>query len=84
MANKKSSEAVTQVRIGISDSNQELNFETESSRDEVQALTAQALASNTPLVLTDTKDRAVIVPAAKIAFIELGAASDRKVGFTTL
>jgi hypothetical protein len=84
MATKKGSESQTQVRIGISDSNQELNFETPLAREEVQALISTALTSLTPVVLTDSKERTVIVPVAKIAFVELGSAPERKVGFATL
>ena len=84
MATKKASESATQVRIGISDSNQELNFETPLSRDEVQAVVSAALASAQPIVLTDSKERTIIVPVAKLAFVELGSTPDRKVGFATL
>jgi hypothetical protein len=84
MATKKASESATQVRIGISDSNQELNFETPLSRDEVQAVVSAALASAQPIVLTDSKERTMIVPVAKLAFVELGSTPDRKVGFATL
>jgi len=84
MATKKASESATQVRIGISDSNQELNFETPLSRDEVQAAVSAALASAQPIVLTDSKERTIIVPVAKLAFVELGSTPDRKVGFATL
>ena len=84
MATKKASESATQVRIGISDSNQELNFETPLSRDEVQAAVSAALASAQPIVLTDSKERTIIVPAAKLGFVELGSTPDRKVGFATL
>jgi hypothetical protein len=84
MATKKSSESATQVRIGISESNQELNFETEISRDEVQGLVAKALETQQSLILHDIKERTIIVPVGKISFVELGATPDRKVGFTTL
>ena len=84
MATKKNSETATQVRIGISESNQELNFETESTREEVANLATKAFESNSSLILTDSKDRTIIVPVAKISFIELGATPDRKVGFNSL
>jgi len=84
MATKKGSESVTHVRIGISDSNQELNFETSLSREEVQALVSAGITGSTPVVLTDSKERTIIVPAGKIAFVELGSTAERKVGFATL
>jgi Protein of unknown function (DUF3107) len=84
MATKKNSDASTQVRIGISDSQQELNFETPISHEEVAAAVSAALSSGTPLSLTDSKERTIMIPAGKIAFVELGATPDRKVGFATI
>ena len=84
MATKKSSEQSIQVRIGISDSNHELVFETESAQEKVLSLANEAIEKKTSLELTDTRNRIVLVPAGKIAFIEIGDASERKVGFTTL
>ena len=84
MATKKSSEQSIQVRIGISDSNHELVFETETAPDKVLSLANEAIAKKTSLELTDTRRRTVLVPAGKIAFIEIGDSAERKVGFTTL
>ena len=84
MATKKSSEQSIQVRIGISDSNHELVFETETAPDKVLSLANEAIEKKTSLELTDTRRRIVLVPAGKIAFIEIGDSAERKVGFTTL
>ena len=82
MATKKS-DVTTDVRIGVSDSNVDLRIETQNSADDVLALVQEALKNEAPLVLTDTKGQKILVPAKKIAFVELGSASERRVGFTT-
>lgn len=84
MATKKSSSGTTEVRIGVSDSNQELHIEVEGSSEEVIALVNNAVESGKPLKLTDIKGRQTIVPAAKIGFVEVGPAPERRVGFATL
>jgi hypothetical protein len=83
MASAKNS-STTQVRIGISQSNQELNFECDLGRDEVQAIITKALDGNSTIVLGDTKGHTVMLAASKVAFVELGSNADRKIGFTTL
>lgn len=84
MATKKSSAGTTEVRIGVSDSNQELHVEVEGSAQEVIDLVSSAVESGKPLKLTDVKGRQTIVPAAKIGFVEVGPAPERRVGFATL
>ncbi len=81
---KSSSESNTDVRIGISDSPQELNFQTSLDVAAVQALVEDALGKNQVLALTDSKGRQVIVASNKISFVEIGESPERRVGFTTL
>ena len=72
------------VRIGIVQTVKELEVELEqdADRDAVMAEIEKALASESVLWLTDRKGRRVGVPAAKVAYIEVGApSSDRRVGF---
>ncbi len=85
MSTKKSaSQANTDVRIGIADSPQELNFQTELEVAAVQALVEEALNKNQVLTLTDAKGRQVIIAHNQISFVEIGESADRKVGFTSL
>jgi hypothetical protein len=81
---KNSSEARAEVRIGIADSNQELNFESNSDVASVQALVTAALDKGTTLVLTDARGCQVIVAANKISFVEVGESAERRVGFANL
>jgi len=70
-----------EVKIGIQMGPRELVVDTSASAEEVeQALTA-ALADGKVLVLTDKKGGKVLVPADKIAFVELDLAEPRRIGF---
>lgn len=80
MSTKRNSQSST-VRISVSEAAQELNFETALSADEVKALVSQALASGQPLMLTEIKGREIIVPAAKIGFVDISITQERRVGF---
>lgn len=70
-----------EVRIGIQMAPRELVVDTSvSAQDIEQALTA-ALADGKVFVVTDSKGGTVLVPAAKIAYVELDQAGPRRVGF---
>jgi hypothetical protein len=81
---KKESEIKTSVRVGISETSQELHFETNLESEKVVALAHDAITGNKTLELTDLKNRIILVPAGKISYIEIGDTSDQKVGFTSL
>lgn len=82
MATKKTG-GTTDVRIGISDSNQELHIEVEGAAEDVIKSITSALEGSKPVSLTDTKGRQTLVPHNKIGFVEVGTAPERKVGFAT-
>ncbi|MGC1238946.1 MAG: DUF3107 domain-containing protein [Acidimicrobiales bacterium] len=72
------------IRIGIVQSMKEIDVElpSDADRDQVMKDVEAALGSDQVLWLTDRKGRRVGVPAARIAYVELGTpASDRVVGF---
>jgi hypothetical protein len=71
-----------EVKIGVQHATRELVLEREQSPDEVQEAVAQALSGKTGLLqLTDDKGRRVIVPSDRLAYVEIGEVSIRKVGF---
>lgn len=73
-----------EVRIGVQHANRELMVESSQSSDEVQQLVSRALSGEDPvLVLVDERGRRVVVPAEKLAFVEIGEESARRVGFGT-
>ena len=62
----------------------ELTVETEATGAEVESDLRKALADGTMLTLTDEKGRRVLVPADKVAYIDLGQEKTRPVGFGTV
>jgi Protein of unknown function (DUF3107) len=74
--------AGVEVKIGITDSPRELVFTSAQTPSEVEALVAAALAKDADVLgLTDEKGRRFLVNSAKIAYVEIGAADSRRVGF---
>jgi hypothetical protein len=71
------------VRIGITQTPRELELEMAEDGEAVAKTVEAAIAAGDKLLwLTDKKGRRVGVPAAKIAYVEIGTPSDeRKVGF---
>src|SRR3984957_5447233 len=74
--------ADVEVKIGITDSPRELAFSSAQTPGEVEELVNAALgAGSNVLSLTDEKGRRFVVNAAKSAFVEIGVADSRRVGF---
>jgi hypothetical protein len=74
--------APVEVKIGITDSPRELAFSSAQTPGEVEELVSAALGGNSNLLsLTDDKGRRFLVNTAKIAYVEIGAADGRRVGF---
>lgn len=71
-----------EVKIGVQDANRELVVESSQSRDEVVSLLRSALVDGDGVLeLSDERGRTVLVPTAKLAYLELGEDSARRVGF---
>lgn len=70
-----------EIRIGVQDTARELSFDSEDSPESVSAAYEKALAAGGLLSLKDDRGRTIIVPAAKIAYLEIGPASRGRVGF---
>jgi hypothetical protein len=71
-----------EVKIGVTDSPRELVFRSAQTQAEVEKLVSGALEKGTEvLILADDKGRKFLVPTAKIAYVEIGAADVRRVGF---
>jgi hypothetical protein len=71
-----------EVKIGITDSPRELVFSSSQTPSEVEEQVAAALGKDSNLLsLTDEKGRRFLVHAAKIAYVEIGVADGRRVGF---
>lgn len=73
-----------EVRIGIKHSPRELSFESDASADELRTLVEDAIVKAAPVVtLVDAKGRSYLLSTESIAYVELGAGSERKVGFVS-
>jgi hypothetical protein len=70
-----------EVKIGVQNAARELSVDTDSTVEEIEARVAEALEGNGVLRLTDVKGRNVIVPAAKLAYLEFGSTTTGAVGF---
>ncbi len=69
------------ITIGVQHITRDISLETEESAEAISAKVAEAINSDGILSLTDTKGRVVLVPASKIAYVDLGPATGRRVGF---
>lgn len=70
-----------EVKIGVQHVARELVLESDQTSDEVQQLLTKALADGAPLSLRDEKGRVVIVPIDRLAYLDIGEATVRRVGF---
>ena len=75
-----------EIRIGVTYSPKEIEIDLAddvSGDDLVEQISSSVGEEGTMLWLTDRKGRRVGVPAAKLAYVEIGAPrSDRRVGFS--
>lgn len=71
-----------EVKIGIQHAPRELVVDSGDSAEAVEKLVADAVgAEGGVLTLTDSKGRKVIVPASRIAYVEIGGTLAGQVGF---
>ncbi len=71
-----------EVKIGVADSPRELAFNSAQTPSEVEELVTDALGKDSGVLsLTDDKGRRFLVQTSKIAYVEIGAADVRRVGF---
>lgn len=71
-----------EVKIGVSDNARELSLNSSHTQDEVEKLVSDALSGDAGvLTLEDDKGRRFILPAAKVAYVEIGTKDSRPVGF---
>lgn len=74
-----------EVKVGVKGGPRELTIDIALSAAELAAAVQAALAAeNGLLVLVDEKGRQLLVPADKLAYVEIGDTSERRVGFGTM
>jgi hypothetical protein len=70
-----------EVKIGVQHAARELVLESTQSPAEVEKAVAAALAGPGVLSLVDDRGRRVLVPADKLAYVEIAESEQRRVGF---
>ena len=74
-----------EVKIGVQFATRELVLESAQTPDEVAKAVADALKADLGILsLVDDKGRRVLVPADKLAYVEIADAEQRRVGFASL
>jgi hypothetical protein len=72
-----------EVKIGVQFAPRELVLESTQSAADVEHAVAEALAGRSGVLsLVDDKGRRVMVPADKVAYVEIAEAESRRVGFS--
>jgi hypothetical protein len=69
-----------EVKIGVQNANRELVIDTNQEGDDIEKAVSDALEQGV-FTLTDSKGRRVIVPADKLAYVEIGSPTIGQVGF---
>jgi hypothetical protein len=71
-----------EVKIGVQRAPRELVLDSNLSQDEVEQAVREALQGEKGVLsLADEKGRRVLVPAEVVAYVEIGEADHRRVGF---
>ena len=70
-----------EVKIGVQNAQRELVVDTDSTPEDIEARLVEAISGNGVLRISDVKGRTVVVPAEKVAYLELGSPTSSTVGF---
>lgn len=72
-----------EVKIGVQHAGRELVLECDQTPEAIEQAVSAALGGKSNiLALEDTKGRRVLVPADRLAYIEINEQVERRVGFT--
>lgn len=70
-----------EIKIGVQNAPREIALESTQNRAEVEKAVTAAIRDGGTLTLSDDRGRLFVVPAASIAYVELGEPVERRVGF---
>lgn len=71
-----------EVKIGVQFAPRELVLDSSQTPEEIEKAVAEALKADLGvLTLTDASGRRVLVPADKLAYVEIADSEQRRVGF---
>jgi hypothetical protein len=72
-----------EIKIGVQQTAREIALESDQTPDEIDAAVRKAIAEGGILALEDDKGRRVMVPADRLAYVDISPAASRRVGFGT-
>jgi hypothetical protein len=73
-----------EVKIGVQNAVRELVIDSTEAADDIEKVISKALGDEDGvLTLADSKGRRVIVPVAKLAYVEIGTSTSGHVGYRT-
>lgn len=70
-----------EIKIGVQQTAREIVLESIDTLDNISAAVEAAIAKGGLLTLEDDKGRRVIIPADRLAYVEISPLSVRRVGF---
>lgn len=70
-----------EVKIGVQHASRELTIDTTLDAEGVESAVADALKDGGVLSLVDAKGRRLVVPGAKLAYVEVSTSTTGTVGF---
>lgn len=73
-----------EIKVGIQYVNREVVVETNQTAADIEQAFSDAVAGDTVFSLTDERGRKVLIPAGKVAYVDLGEENARHVGFGTV
>ena len=71
-----------EIKIGVKQTQREIVLETDEDAQALAARVEEKIQSEGLLTFTDTKGRQVFVPSASLGYLEIGAETTRRVGFS--
>lgn len=80
----KAAKTTIEIKIGVENSPRELAVEVELTADEILEAIETATTNGTSFAVQDPKGRYIVIPGAKITYVEVGEPATRKVGFGVL
>ena len=72
-----------EIKIGVQQTAREIALESDQSPEDIDASVRKAIADGGILSLEDDRGRRVLVPADRLAYVEISPATARRVGFGT-
>ncbi len=70
-----------EVKIGVVQTTKEFSLDSSHTSSEIESAVTEAVKGGNVLSLKDEKGRIVIVPIEKLAYVEIGEPTERRVGF---